>query len=409
MQARLVRAILAALALVALADLAFAQVRVEFANRPTLKVGTSMRASLRTKLQTDVGSSESTREEFAFDLAKRRIGVDVALFDRVSFELDREIGSRIPWRDVFADVRIGRPLQVQVGRFKVPFSAEQLTSIVDLPFIDRSMAAETLAPGRDTGIMIHGRAAGRWLDYQVGLFRQDGDTARRGDREGAGRTAAARFTTHAGVKHLKIGASATRGSVPDGLNSLPGRTPAGFRFFEPVYVKGRRLRVGAEAAWHQERYQLDAEWLQLRDQRRGQGLADADLSDAVATGWYASGAWTAVRGKRRHARTKQDSPAPSGRRRFFDRGAGDFEIAARVEEIAFGSAGRGDLPFRQPRAEYLFENQVRIATVGLNWHINRWIKVLTNLNRESFSDPERRPDPNRDHHWRWGLRLQWAM
>ncbi|MBI3262828.1 MAG: hypothetical protein HYZ58_06730 [Acidobacteria bacterium] len=373
----------------------------EFDNRPTLRLGESFRIGLRARLQGDARdrSQAFTRDESAFELAKRRIGIQGELFNRISFELEREIASNHPWRDVFGDVKILKSLQVQIGRFKMPFSAEQLTSIVELPFIERSLVASILAPGRDTGIMMRGRAGGRRLGYQIGLFRQDGDAARRGSPEGAGQTVAGRLTTSAGVKHLSLGVGATSGWVPEGLNGLPGRTSDGFRFFEPVYVKGRRLRVGAEAGWHHDRYQVDAEWLQLRDERRGQGLGDLDLSDAVAKGWYVSGAGFVYRGTRR----------PSGRRPFFDRGAGDFELAARIEQIDFGSAGHGDLPFRQPRAEHLFESRVRAATLGVNWHLNRWVKMLSDLSRESFSDPERRPHANRDHEWRWAIRLQWAM
>lgn len=373
----------------------------EFDNRPTLRLGASFRISLRARLQADARdrSLAFERDESAFELAKRRIGIEGELFNRIAFELEREVASDHPWRDVYTDVKIVKPLRVQIGRFKMPFSAEQLTSIVELPFIERSLIASTLAPGRDTGVMFHGRVGGRWLGYQIGLFRQDGDAARRGSLDGAGQTVAGRITTSAGVKHLTIGAGATSGSVPEGLNGLPGRTSNGFRFFEPVYVKGQRLRLGAEAGWHQGRYQVDAEWLQLRDQRRGQGLGDVDLSDAVASGWYVSGAWLLGRGTRQR----------SGRHTFFDRGAGDLEVAARVEQIAFGSAGHGDLPFRQPRAEYLFESRVRAATLGVNWYLNRWVKMLSDLSRESFSDPERQPHANRDREWRWAIRLQWAM
>jgi phosphate-selective porin len=375
--------------------------RFELDNRPTLWLSDSFRISLRARLQADARdrSRAFERDDSAFELAKRRIGIDGELFNRISFELEREIASGRPWRDVFTEVKIGKPLQVQIGRFKMPFSAEQLTSIVELPFIERSLIASILAPGRDTGIMIHGRVRGRRLSYQVGRFRQDGDAARRGSLEGAGQTVAGRVTTSAGVKHLTLGVGATSGWVPEGLNGLPGRTSNGFRFFEPVYVKGRRLRLGAEAGWHHDRYQVDAEWLQLRDERRGQGLGDVDLSAAVARGWYVSGSRLLRQGTRHQ----------SGRRTFFDRGAGDLEVAARVEQIVFGSVGRADLPFRQPRAEHLFESRVRVATVGVNWYLNRWVKMLSDLSRESFSDPERRPHADRDHEWRWAIRLQWAM
>jgi hypothetical protein len=66
---------------------------------------------------------------------------------------------------MIVDVHIGVPrpemvdkaIRVRAGRFKVPFSLEETTGVKHLDFVDRSLAATQLAPGRDVGVMAHGR------------------------------------------------------------------------------------------------------------------------------------------------------------------------------------------------------------------------------------------------------------
>ena len=52
---------------------------------------------------------------------------------------------------------------------------EQLTSAHRLDFVLRSRIADDLAPGRDVGGSVHGRFFERGLNYEVGVFRRDGE------------------------------------------------------------------------------------------------------------------------------------------------------------------------------------------------------------------------------------------
>ena len=80
------------------------------------------------------------------------------------------LGVHTPWRDVYADVKVNRALHIQAGRFKVPFSLEQLTSGTELDFIARAAAVSDLSPSRDIGVMVHGRLADRMVKYEAGVF-----------------------------------------------------------------------------------------------------------------------------------------------------------------------------------------------------------------------------------------------
>ena len=68
-------------------------------------------------------------------------------------------------------------------------------------------------------------------------------------------------------KSANVGIAYTNSNVPEGLNSLRGESVWGDDFFERVYVKGRRQRLGAQFDWTPGPAGLKAEWMQSREQR----------------------------------------------------------------------------------------------------------------------------------------------
>jgi phosphate-selective porin OprO and OprP len=294
-------------------------------------------------------------------------------------------------------VRTFRRVQVRAGRFKMPFSREQLTSASDLDFIFRSRAADLLSPGRSVGAALHGRIAGRVIGYEAGLFTRDGDVARFGSNPGAGPTVAARVTVKArrATRHalpghsrsrragsmgdIEIGLGATRGDVREGLASLRGRLTSRAVFFSPVFVHGRRLRVGADLEWRPGPFGIRAELLRVDDERRGQGVTGETLPVLRAQGWYVTGTW-AVAG--RDATKMADKSAAFA-------GARGLELAVRAEQLSFGSVGPGAPDLRTPRAAHLATATNRSLTVGVNWSLNRLVRVQLNAIRERIDDPSR--------------------
>lgn len=84
--------------------------------------------------------------------------------------------------DARVNVKIADPFQVAVGRFKVPYSAHFLTGTYDVAFPEVSMVSDGwkdmklsgYAYGRDTGAAVWGTAAGKKVEYAVGVFSGDG-------------------------------------------------------------------------------------------------------------------------------------------------------------------------------------------------------------------------------------------
>jgi phosphate-selective porin OprO/OprP len=147
---------------------------------------------------------------------------------------------------------------------------------------------------------------------------------------------------------------------------------------------------------------VQAEYNRVTDQRNGQGLRDVDLPKVIAEGWYLAGTWLLT------GEDKSGSVNP--RRPLFQGGAGAIEVAARVEELRFGSAGPSDEPpFTNPRAAHILPNRDRALTLGVNWYVNKFGRVAWNVVRESIQDPARSPLSDRTTFWTGVLRLQFVM
>ena len=383
-------------------------IRWEMKQYPSLRFGDVLRVDFRARLQADAGSfsPDATPDKPSFTLHRARFGIQGTFLKRFEYEVERDFcDSDEPWRDVALNYRAHRRFEIQGGRFKVPFGLDQLTRITDFDYVFRSRVSETVAPGRDTGLMAHGRFFKRGLTYQVGAFAHDGDNAGTGQR-----TLAARFTgtplrlfpaAHR-LKGLRIGFAVVHSELPEGLNSLRGRTLSRDTFFNRVFVNGSRLRLGAELDWSSGPFSVKGELLQASDTRHGQGVRAQDLPNLVSRGWYLSGTWV-VTGEKK-ARGLEP------RRAFLrDGGWGALELALRCEELRLGSSSHPGPAFAHPRAANLLGNSQQIWTFGLNWYLNRHTKIQANAVRESLEDILRSPVPGQKLFWGQFARLQLAF
>jgi phosphate-selective porin OprO/OprP len=332
----------------------------------------------------------------------RRVGVKGTAFQRISFEVSRELGQdfetkiglseKTAWRDVYARTWLTKTINIQAGHFKLPFGFEEMTGETDLDFIYRSLASRVLAPGRDGGVGIDGKLrAPRRIGYAVGFFTRDGSNARTSQTEGgrdavAGRVTVAPFETPKAAAPLTIGFSVARSHVDDNLG-LRGRTVIGDGiFFDRSYVNGARQRFAADLSWANGPASVASEYIWDSDQRLGMGFNGDNIPSIRAGGWYVAGTW-ALTGERKHGRLEP-------RREFLGQGIGAFELVARYEGLRFNDASYPGAIFGFPTAESLQANGERATTVGLNWYLNRYVKLQGDVIHEAIADPERSPAPS---------------
>ena len=416
--------LLAVIALVAAAVPAGAQDRrgLVWNNRPSIVFGEDVNIDIKGRIQMDGRWFDPEVNEDAFDIRTLRIGLKGDLTKHFDWEIEREIDEVIivteenqdlvdigavepvwrfgDWKDVFVNWSTFDAIRVKVGRFKMPFGLEQNTSVSDLDFAYRSLASTKLAPGRDRGVMAYGELFDGSLVYEAGVFDDDGDNGELEeprfviegeDLEGIGPSYAARVVGEIfrrlpvpdRLKGAEVGIAYTRAYIPEGLNSLRGEDYWGYDFFAPVYVKGHRQRLGLQFDWSPGPLGFKSEWMRSTEQRQGQSNRNEDLSDFIGTAWYTSATWI-LTGEDKDSDVTPNDP-------LFQGGFGLVEIGVRYDRLTFKSALETGTPFRNPRSDYLLPNTVGTVTFGANWLVNRWVKVVGNVLRQSYDDLERTP------------------
>ena len=389
---------------------------------PSLRAGRNFRIDFTAKMQYDVRDPGDDPQDFPTgELHRLRVGVEGEVFRHIQFQIERELKEREVdnsqnnsnsegklWKDVYVEANYSNKAQVRVGKFKIPFGLDETSGEAELDFVYRSLAGSYLSPARDIGVMVHGRFFKRGLSYWTGVFRHDGDNARSKKIQGGDETFAARLAAtpfrRVGVPGLELGGAVTVSALSDDSfrpNGLRGRTVmTQDTFYEPVYVKGRRQRWEADADWTWRAVSARGEYTFAVDQRLQQGILNDDLPDALAQSWYVSGTWI-VTGEEKMRPVKAAADLLRG-------GIGAVEVAARYERLWFGSAGEG-VGQRTPRAEHVLQSGDRVLTLGVNWTLNRFIKLQVNAIRERVEDRQRSPVPNGAAFWSRVLRLQFVL
>jgi len=395
--------------------------RVTWKQHPSFRIGSVFRIDLEAKFQEDVrdtyvGEPGLPRTQ----LHRNRIGVQGHLFKQIEYEVERELTEKeldagktpkSPWKDVNVNLTFVKNAQVKIGKFKIPFGLDQLTGVTHNDFVYRSLGANYLAPARDIGLMVHGSFLKHGFQYWSGVFRHDGDNARSSKIAGGDETFASRATgtpfraLAQGLGEIDLGTAFTVSKLSDDSfrpNGLRGRTiMTQHVFYEPVYVKGARRRWEADVDWTVGPASARAEYTLVSDDRRQQGIGDNDLPNARARSWYVSGTWL-LTGEAKARPVKADGE-------FLQGGWGALEVAARYERLWFDSTGGTDVPFRNPRAETILPAGDRALTLGVNWTLNRFVKVQVNGIREQVEDSERNPVPNGAAFWSRVIRLQFVL
>lgn len=357
-------------------------------NRPAVRYGDLVRIDFRARVVSDVRRSDAAlrdNDTSRFDIARRRVGVSGEIADVADFQIERELADAHGWRDVYLNYRGLDRMNIQGGQFKLPFGLDENTSSTNLDFVYRSRAA-TLSPGRDTGVMAHGRV--RRLRYAAGVFTRDGDNGRdsgtpriSSSMTAAGRLLVQPFRSSKSVfEDLQAGVAYTSSDVRAGLADLRGPTTLSEPFFRPEFaVQGMRRRVGLEMRWRPGPFSVQSELVRMTSERRGQSVDDTDLPPLTAAAWYVHGTWVATGEQKSRGADEPNRP-------LFGGGFGSVELAARLEGVRFSSSGAGP-PSTGPRAETILPHRDRAITLGVNWSPNRWMRVQANLVRDTMSIP----------------------
>lgn len=405
---------------------------VTFKNRPSLRLGEFANVDLKAKWYFDFRGFDPPRVDLpgivnalpttpdTFYLSKSRVGLKGSITKYFDYEIERDLRRTFsarpeyhPWKDNYVDVNVHRLLKVKVGKFKMPFGMEENLSEDRLDFAFKSRATDALAPSRERGIMLHSKfLRSSRLEYQIGVFRHDGEGSGIHGIPTGGRTYVGRLTGQPlrsvkqlpkTVRHIYLAAAVTRGGLIEGLNGVNGQTFSGFTYFDHFFVRGDRMRVGTEFAWREGPVGVKAEYIHMSEERKQQGIRGEDLPDKITRGWYAMASWTPL-GEMKSNGSPKD-PFLTGH------GFGAVELTARLDVLSFygAHAVAGQAASRAPRAATILPNSERTWTVGPTWYLNHFVKIQAHAQREKLTDVERKTVLGQKIFWTGILRLQLAM
>lgn len=323
-------------------------------------------------------------------LRRLRMGID-AKWKRLSFEFDYDPHDSVEHlKNLYADVKISKALHLSGGNMKLPVSAEWLTSGARIDFIERGLAADSLAPGRDWGVKLSGEPIDR-IQYQLGVFKGDD----RRDESRADTTVAGRLEVRP-ARGFEIGVSGSQGEVHADAQEVADpaargfsfRAPSGFRFYERHFVDGTRRRLGADARFQRGPIGLKLEVLDMKQERQGQGSVLDDLPAEVSRGWSAAATWL-VTGDRKTRPIKVERPINHG-------GIGAVELGVRYDALEVDDDGP-DSGFAASgsRARNIRPVGGRTLTGGLSWWPVEYVRLVANAVVERYDDPLLAPVPGR--------------
>ena len=298
--------------------------------------------------------------------------------------------------DACVNYRFSPAFQIQAGKFKGPVGLEYLQSDTYTFFNERSLVTD-LMPGRDVGFALRGELAGGVISYTVGIFNGVGDarntsnTGFQDNREFDGRLFLQPFK-QTGIKPLQnlgfgVGGSWGQASVTNTLG-LPGSTggassSAGyftdgqqqfFAYTNGVVARGTHWRLSPQASYYYGPFGLIAEYAISDQEVQRTAGATTGRADLQHTAWEISGGWVLTGEDATFTGVTPKHPFDPRNGQW-----GALQLVGRYAELDIDNAV---FPFYANPAS---ASEARSWSVGLNWYLNRNVRVNASYSRTDFS------------------------
>jgi phosphate-selective porin OprO/OprP len=284
-------------------------------------------------------------------------------------------------QDAYLQLNYFPSAQIRVGKFKEPVSLERLQSGSELTFVERSLA-NNLAPNRDVGIQVGGPIFGGRAEYQVGLFNgvQDGGIAD-GDA-GNDKDVAARFFLTPWKKNEKsplnglgVGFAVSDGSRDEvSAGVLNYRTASRASLYRPTAGTtgdGRVLRFAPQLYYYNGSFGLMGEYISSKQEL----INGASKGDITNKAWFLQASYVLTGEKNTYRGVTPRKPFDPKKGTW-----GAFELAARYSRLDIDDQAFA-LGFADPATSV---GRASAITIGLNWYMNRALKLQLNYERTTF-------------------------
>lgn len=362
----------------------------QFQLRITGQVQTDFRAFLAEGDHTDTD---------AFVVRRARLGIEANVLRYYEFRFLPDFGvgqARIA--DAFFNMHYWDAFQIEVGKFKQPFSYEQLIQDRFVPIMERSLI-DQVVPARDVGIMLHGQKLfDDRFDWGISISNgeRDADQDTNNAKDLAARVAIRPFRAMSPLlENLQLGIAGTVGNQNQLMNAFVLRTPAGipfFRFLDGVRADGLRTRLSPEIVYFLGGFGIAAQYFRMdqsfRPPNSGRPI------DVPFDGFYTMATYL-LTGETRTTYSVGIDPLEPFDPRPGQFGIGAWELVGRVSRLRLGDDVFGPRPGRLADPAR-FSNSATELTLGFNWYLNRWVRMQFNWEHAWFGRPvQLGPGPGR--------------
>ncbi len=280
----------------------------------------------------------------------------------------------------YIDYAANPAAQLRFGKFKMPFSLEQLTSSNNIDFMERSLIGQVegeLIPGKEVGLMVFGSPQSG-VTYALAASQGRGNkTAAASSPDMVGRVTA-NFGEITGNKDLVVhtGLGYSFGGLKSGMvaaDYASGRTESreADKYFTPAAgLTGLvdRTRMGAELAVAYQGLKLQGEYFDFK-------YDDTTSVDKKINGYYAQALWNITGESHAYSNSsgtfgfiKPNKPFGKGD------GIGAWQVGVRFSRFDATNiaAATGK------------SNEVDALTLGMTWFVNDNTRVLLNYSETDF-------------------------
>ena len=337
---------------------------------------------------------DETQPEDQLFFRRSRIFIRGTLYKFVTFKAEYDFAEEVA---TFTDVYLGLqdiPYlgEILVGRFKVPFSLEELTSSRFVTFQERSLPTEAFAPSRELGVYVGNSLLDDRMTWAFSVTRigelSDAAFATQGaskDINLTGRLTGVPWLADDGRKLLHLGVAYAYRSFLDeeGDNLARFRTrpearigeDRGLRFVDTDQFGAKAGHLfGVEAALVYGPFSLQGEatwatWFDGVSQVEDATFARDEIEDATLFGYYVFVSYFLTGEHRPYDGGVFGRPKP--KKNFLRGGAGAWEAAVRFSSIDLSDASSFTDDESDGGKEYNF-------TFDLNWYLNPNTRVTFN-------------------------------
>jgi phosphate-selective porin OprO/OprP len=311
------------------------------------------------------------------------------LFNSVDFRFMPDFGQSNPQiQEAYLEWKTFPFAKLRVGKFKEPIGLEALRSDRDLSFTERSLASDLL-PLRYMGAQVSGSLLSNSISYAAGYFNGSNDGSNGNFQWAAANEFASRVfflpfakTRITALRQFGFGAA---GSIAHQHGPIAGlKTMAQATFFKyssSTLANGQHTRISPQGYYYFGPLGLLSEYV-ISAQDVIHGAQKATVSNRA---WQAAGSIVLTGEKNTYNGVKpRNSFEPSRGLRHL----GAFELAFRYSQARIGSNAFPVFASSKTAAQSADER-----AIGLNWYLNRFVKLTSDLEYTSFTMASKKVTP----------------